>query len=257
MKVVILGDAHGNWTALNQLLTQARDRLGAEAGIQVGDFGIDRNGLKHFANTERRFVLPLHAIDGNHDDHPFLARAVRRGEAQGWPAQFNLHFQTRGSMAQFADAGVGFLGGALHVASPQRHGWLSGAPNYLRRREAVAAAERFNTAKPQLIVTHSCPSGIGIGMRGNPLLDPGLREHVVNAGFDPGPNADRGETALRTLWDRLHHRPNAWVFGHFHLSWQAKVEETQFICVPAVDAIPVGEVLCWDTATGILSQERF
>lgn len=255
MKVVLLGDVHGHWTELNQLLMRLRDRAGVEAAIQVGDLGIERKRLERFAKTTGRFALPLFAIDGNHDDHAFLARALRNGQTRVWGEQHNLHFQPRASVAGFSRTLVGFLGGALHVVRPQRHGLFSGAPNYVLQKDAIAAAKLFNRARPALIVTHSCPSGIGIGMQGHPALGPSLQEHVVQAGFDPGPADDRGESALRLLWDHLQYRPATWVFGHFHVSRQTEISRTQFNCLPAMDDSPIGRALCWESETNAVTTE--
>jgi hypothetical protein len=254
VRIVILGDAHGHWPELNELLARARDRLNAQAAIQVGDLGIDRATLKTFARCHGRFVLPMHAIDGNHDDHPFIARACRRGHTAEWAERLNLYFQPRPSTANFAGTVVGFLGGALHVVRPQQHGILSGAPNYIRRRQAIAAAELFDRERPALVVTHSCPSGIGIGMCGHPDLESGLHENIIQAGFDPGPVGDRGEASLRLLWDRMLHKPQHWVFGHFHISWCQGIEQTTFACVPALTPNP-REVLLWDSQSGRLNPE--
>ncbi len=253
MRLAILGDAHGNWNALNAQLIQARDYLGVEAAIQVGDLGLDRQTLEDFARTTRRFALPMHAIDGNHEDHAYLARAIRRGTIRLWAEQMNLFVQPRGSTIRVGESTVGFVGGALHVVHPQQHGLLSGAPNYLTRKQALMAAELFNRERPTLVVTHSCPSGIGIGMRGTPAFDLGLFENVIQAGFDPGPVGDRGESALRLLWDHLEYKPNTWVFGHFHVEWSVQIGETRFACAPTVESR--SRVLWWDSDTGILEAQ--
>ena len=81
MKVLLLGDAHGHWDEVDDRLQAARRACGAEAGIQVGDLGIDRRAIRAFARGRGRFALPLYVVDGNHDDHAYIARSLRKGEA--------------------------------------------------------------------------------------------------------------------------------------------------------------------------------
>lgn len=247
MKVLLLGDAHGHWDEVDDRLQSAGRRFGARAGIQVGDLGISRGTVRTFARGRGRFALPLYVVDGNHDDHAYIGRAMRNGERQRWTCEMNLYLQPRPSVVELDGVKVGFLGGALHVARPQSHGLLSGAPNYVTQRHAIAAAQLFEQERPALLVTHSCPSGIGIQMRGHPELRWGVHEHIVGAGFDPGPAHDPGEPGLRILWERMKHRPRWWIFGHFHELRRVVVGETEFVSMAVVAPEVAGRELCWDT----------
>jgi hypothetical protein len=129
------------------------------------------------------------------------------------------------------------------VDRPQKHNLLSRFPNYILRRHREQAVALFNREKPDLIVTHSCPAGIGIGMRAAPDLQQGVAEHIVNAGYDPGPPDDCGELELTQLWQGLKYRPRGWVFGHFHSAHEATVSGTRFVCV-AGDPDP--SFVLWD-----------
>jgi predicted phosphodiesterase len=247
VKVLLLGDAHGNWDEVDDRLRAASRSCDARAGIQVGDLGIDRRAIRAFASKRGRFALPLYVVDGNHDDHAYLARAMRNGERQRWATEMDFHLQPRPSVVEMGGVKVGFLGGALHVALPQRHGLLSGAPNYVAKRHALAAAKLFDAEHPALIVTHSCPSGIGIQMQGHPDLKWGVHEHIVRSGFDPGPEHDRGEPGLRVLWDHMSHRPRLWIFGHFHEDRRVSVGTTDFASLDAVAPTRPSRLICWDT----------
>jgi len=247
VKVLLLGDAHGCWKEVDDRLREASRTSGVAAGIQVGDLGINRRAIQTFAQRRGRFALPLHVIDGNHDDHAYLARALRNGEQQRWASDMNLHVQPRPSVVEIGGIKVGFLGGALHIVRPQYHGMLSDAPNYVTKQHALAAASLFDAERPGLIVTHSCPSGIGIRMQGHPDLKWGVHEHVVRAGIDPGPEHDRGEPGLRVLWEHMHHRPRLWIFGHFHTYRRVIVGSTEFVSVDAVTPRRTAQQLYWDT----------
>jgi predicted phosphodiesterase len=243
MQVLIVGDVHGRHDRLADLLERARRALGIDAAIQVGDFGFAASAL---GAVRTPFPIPVYAIDGNHEDHRWLQRAIDEGEAQRWAAQLNLFYQPRGSTAVLGGSTVGFLGGALHVDQPQQHNGPAGLANYIRRREVDAAAADFNRARPHLVVTHSCPAGIGIGLTGPQELQLGVLDYVVAAGFDPGPVHDCGDAELTALWSRLAYRPPAWVFGHHHRLHATTVEGTHFVCVGEGDAA-VEQPVIWDS----------
>jgi hypothetical protein len=247
MRVLIVGDVHGQHRKLVDLLRQAQADFRIAAAIQVGDFGFRRELLTRSRKDRPRYPVPLHAIDGNHEDHRWLRRALLTGAARSWKRELNLVYQSRPSVAQFGASTVGFLGGALHVDRPQKHNWLSGFPNYILRRNREQAVRLFNRRQPDLLVTHSCPSRIGIGLQGASLLEPGVAEHILAAGFDPGPRDDRGEVELSRLWCDLTYTPRAWVFGHFHRAHDVGIEGTRFVCVGDDLDSPYRTMVIWDT----------
>jgi predicted phosphodiesterase len=245
MRVLLVGDVHGRHEQLAELLRQAQADFHIGAAIQVGDFGFDRATMARA--RELRFAVPLHAIDGNHEDHRWLRQALGSGAGEVWRKELNLVYQPRPSVARFGASTVGFLGGALHVDRPQRHNLLSRFPNYILRRQREQAAALFNRERPELIVTHSCPARIGIGLHGGYHDEHTIDQHIRAAGFDPGPQSDCGEMELSRLWLDLAYRPRAWGFGHFHCAHEATVEGTRFVCVgdgcnPGCEAFFI-----WDT----------
>jgi predicted phosphodiesterase len=238
MRMAIVGDVHGAFDVLEALLAQARDAHGIEAAVQVGDFGFAEDRLP--ARPTFRLPVPLYAVCGNHDDQAYLARARRTGAAERW-AEANLVYQARASVVTIGPVCVGFIGGALHMDRPQRrHGG-----NVITPDEAARAAELFGEARPEVIVSHSCPAGIGIGMQSSPEMAWGVAEHVLMAGFDPGPHDDCGEAQLTGLWRSLRARPRLWCFGHFHVSREAVVGGTRFVCAPRI--APGRPLLVWDS----------
>jgi len=243
MRVLIVGDVHGQHRELAEVLRQVQTDLGIAAAIQVGDFGFD---AEHMAQLPR-FPVPVHVIDGNHENHAWLRRALLTGAANAWQKEANLIYQPRPSVAWLGKSKIGFMGGALHVDRPQKHNLLSRFPNYILRRHREQAMALFNREKPELIVTHSCPAGVGIGIRCSPELEAGVAEHVVKAGFDPGPPGDCGEVELRELWRELIYRPRGWAFGHFHRTHEALVEGTHFVCVGEELSGTARALWLWDT----------
>lgn len=241
MKIALVGDVHGDFALLETLLRRARDEQGVELAVQVGDFGFFEDRLP--ARPPFRLAVPLHAVCGNHEDHDYLARARRDGLLERW-AEANLFYQARASVVQAGPLTIGFMGGALHTTRPQqRHGG-----NVITPDEVERAAALFAAAQPELIVSHSCPAGIGIGIRSAPEMAWGVTEHVLLAGYDPGPPHDCGEPRLTELWRRLSRPPRLWCFGHFHQPHAARIGPTDFRCLsrlhpahplPVWSALPV------------------
>ena len=245
MRVLIVGDVHGRHAKLAEVLRQAQADFRIGAAIQVGDFGFYKDLMAREARI--RYPVPLHVIDGNHEDHPWLRRALLSGASRAWNHELKLVYQPRPSLAQFGASKAGFLGGALHVDRPQKHNWLAGFPNYILRRNREHAATLFNHERQELIVTHSCPSRIGIGIQSSDEMQPGVAEHITAAGFDPGPPHDCGEVELSRLWCDLSYKPRAWVFGHFHRPHDTTIEGTRFVCVSDDLDSPFRRLVIWDT----------
>lgn len=248
MRVLIVGDVHGQHERLAGILARERTALVIDAAIQVGDYGFSERAL---ARHTRPFAVPVHVIDGNHEDHRWLQQALAAGADARWRG-LGLFYQPRPSVARIGGAAVGFIGGALHVDRPQRHNMAAGLPNYILRRQAEEAGALFNDARPELIVSHSCPSRIGIGLSGPEDMLGGVLDHIVSAGFDPGPREDCGEAELSRVWEALAYRPRAWVFGHHHRPHAATVEGTLFVCVGDIDWTESCPVV-WDTETMALA----
>lgn len=247
MRVLIVGDLHGQHRLLAEILQQACPVFRIGAAIQVGDFGFYEDWLREARFERLRFPVPVHAIDGNHEDHRWLERALHSGEAERWRRELNLIYQPRPSLAQLGSGKVGFLGGALHVDRPQKLNWRGGLANYISPQQREEAACLFNQAQPDLIVTHSCPSQIGIGMRCAEEMRSGVEAHITAAGFNAGPEDDCGELQLYHLWLELEYRPAAWVFGHFHRDHQACIDGTQFVGVGEDLVSPGRSLVIWDT----------
>lgn len=239
MKVALLGDAHGDLVLLAQRVAEAA-AAGAGAAIQLGDLGF-RPDLLGAGVRWPRLPIPVLAIDGNHEDHAFLAHARRSGLAAAWAAH-GLIYQPRGSVARLGGRTVGFLGGALHADRPQE------AANPIAEADIAAAIAAFAVRPPDLIATHSCPCRIGIGMRGSPAMAMLAAQHIAGAGHDAGPPDDCGEPALLRLWQGLPRQPPRWAFGHFHVAHQATVAGTEFVCLPELTA--ADRICLWNTDDG-------
>ncbi len=249
MKVLLLGDVHGAHADMAARLSRIQALHGIGAVIQAGDFGFSP-GFFSGGFSGGRLPVPVYAIDGNHDDHAWLHRMEKLGEPARWREQYNLHFQPRASVIRLNGIAIGFLGGALHVDRAQYKHWFRNIANFIMTHERARATRLFNHERPVMIVTHSCPANLGVGIQGNPAFAAQRAVHVHGAGFDPGPDHDCGEVELTRLWNHLEARPAFWVFGHFHVGHDRRVGGTRFLCT---DTLQSADLLLWDAESGVIS----
>ena len=251
MRVALIGDVHGRHQLLAHQLTHLQDHHGIDAAIQVGDFGFYKKYMGPRAERPR-YPVPLYVICGNHENHRWLQKALLDELGGRWREE-NLIYQRRATVRRFGRTCIGFLGGALNIDRPQRGNRRKGTTNFIGSDQTDLAIRHFNRDRPPIIITHSCPSAIGIGMRGNPALARDLVQHVILRGFDPGPQDDCGEHELSRLWQELDYRPVAWCFGHFHSARDTTIDGTRFCCLPCVES--TDRILIWDSDAQTLTDE--
>jgi len=247
MRIGFFGDIHGHVHKFHHVLQKVVKEYEISAAIQVGDFGISRKTIR-VLQALGGFPIPVYFVDGNHEDFRFLWRAMKKGTIKEWEKE-NLFYQPRGSTLEVQGVKMGFFGGALHIGRPQKI--IKG--NLITTDELNRAVSEFSQFSPEILVTHSCPAGIGVGMQGLEIHHWGVVNHILMAGFDPGPKADYGETQHALLWNQMVQRPKLWVYGHFHEQKTTEVEGTKFVSLPCLEHYH--EYVIWDTERkGLLLQ---
>jgi hypothetical protein len=245
-RIGLIGDNHGHWQALADASAVLRHDYGCSSAIQVGDCGFSLDTVASHLGV--RLALPVLAIDGNHEDHDLLHRLHGSDPANDpWQAM-GLSWVRRGEVRVLAGMCVAFIGGAVNADSQQLC-WPvpgPGAPLPVRAEHATYPLEddadrlcdNLGNRSPDLLISHSCPAGIGIGLRGYETFEWSMSAYVRDRGLDCGPSDDRGEPALRYLWERLSaagHRPRWWIFGHWHVDRETRVGGTRFLTLPPCD----------------------
>ncbi|HLE12645.1 MAG: hypothetical protein A2504_10145 [Bdellovibrionales bacterium RIFOXYD12_FULL_39_22] len=247
MRILLIGDIHGDIHHLPQRLALMRSQFRVSAAICLGDFGFFPDIFATLSEESFHLPIPLYTIDGNHEDHHWLAQMAASGAIETWRTSYNLIYQPRGSVAQIGNSTVGLLGGALNIDRPQQIDNFSSVSNTISATQRLSASSAFNHFHPELIVTHSSPAGIGVGMCGELALKQSITNHVVSVGFDPGPDNDCGEIELANLWHSLEQKPAVWAFGHFHKFHETKIEDTTFVCVPMLSKNSIWPIIMWDS----------
>ena len=211
-KILIVGDVHADFGALNQFLNRKRPDI----ILQCGDFGWwpHRHGTEKITRN-RRFdqyaVKPggsqLYWCDGNHENHDDLQERVRA--AQGGPVEIPVpgcHYMPRGSILTLPDGRtVLFFGGAMSTDKEGRvegdDWWAGEVPTQKDldfAREQVAA----HGGRVDIVISHTGPLAFLRQLPKNKIEQRRLDDPTV--------------ALLDVILEEF--RPKQWFFGHFHLS---------------------------------------
>jgi hypothetical protein len=112
--------------------------------------------------------------------------------------------------------GVMFIGGGLSIDRGMRQeGFSWWADEELSHYELTTLIGKYCEAAPRVMVTHECPQSAVVAILavlGSTYLRP-----------------SRTSAAFQVMW-RMH-KPRLWVFGHWHVNFDAEIEGTRFVCL--------------------------
>jgi predicted phosphodiesterase len=211
MRLNFIGDVHGEIKLLKQRIEQIPED---ELIIQVGDMGAGFVKIPKFPDNVKW-------IRGNHDD-PVLARH---------------HYNYLGDYGFLKDLKLFYLAGAWSIDwAPRKARMNNGGmiewweDEELSLQELAEARKLYNEVKPDIVVSHECPSSITYE-----VLNSGPTSSIIGdyqrAKFDC--QWTRTAAALEAMYQD--HAPKYWVFGHYHKSITILKKETKFICVGELD----------------------
>lgn len=199
MKKTFIGDCHGKYDRYGKILKTCQN------SIQVGDMGVGffrenawDGELIPYANPPYdRMVEGGHRfIRGNHDNPNVCKRHTQ------WIPDGTI------------EDGVMFIGGALSIDRAMRvEGRSWWAEEELNYGELNDLAGKYLQEKPRVMVTHDCPETVA--------------NHLFNTTkiFDPS----RTRQAFDGMWEN--HKPELWIFGHWHDHRNVEIMGTRFICL--------------------------
>jgi hypothetical protein len=188
---LFIGDVHGRFRQYKRIISKCRN------SIQVGDMGLGFRNPYTDAWCENPPYDVMRSgghlfIRGNHDN-PNVCRNhsqwIRDGTVEG---------------------DVMFIGGATSIDKAHRIDGYSWWPDEeLSRDEMDRLIGVYEQKKPRAMVTHECPEWLP-GAMGCELIKLG--------------QASNTRAAFATIWEL--HRPELWIFGHWHLSFDKVLNGT-------------------------------
>lgn len=205
LKIKFVGDIHCNY---KEFLALCHPDL--MAIIQVGDFGF---GPKWLQLEDSPLPENTWFIRGNHDD----------------PSMCKQHPQYLGDygVKTFGNVKIGFLGGAYSIDYKYREEGISIWHDEEQSLvELQVGIDLIAAEKPQIIVTHECPTRILCKMLNE-------RQKPINT------RTGQALDALLSL-----HAPKLWVYGHHHESWEHEYGNTlsgntKFVCLEELESLEV------------------
>lgn len=184
MKIIVAGDLHGSWEALNSLISSEKPDI----ILQVGDFGYwpHRDGWPPIDPDLWLRNTLVYWCEGNHEDHEALAQLRRTKKFQIAPQCF---YVPRGSVVELPDVRrVLFFGGSKSSDSD----------------EDLDGIEELG--RIDIVISHTAPACFGL--RKEP--PPGYAEEPWLSKFE-----EETPKILDRLLDLV--KPQEWFFGHYHI----------------------------------------
>lgn len=205
----VLGDIHGRLHELARVMRSVEGEV-----LCVGDVGIGFSGVGQNPSLSKRFWF----IRGNHD----------------WPYWCKKHPQFAADYGMWR--GIFVIGGARSVDQADRvEGKSWWRDEELSHRECEEALALYEQAKPRVVVSHDCPFSV----------QPELKRHVVKENPFLEVYGEPRPYPQTVMMDRMLeiHRPDLWLFGHWHTKWQKQVGKTLFRCVHIFELVDIPEEL--------------
>lgn len=167
--------------------------------IQVGDFGIGFGDAPPELGPQHRFIR------GNHDSPGECANLST------WIPDGTI------------ENDMMLIGGALSIDVAMRKEGVSWwRDEELSIRELDLLVQQYLDLKPRVMVTHECPEAVT-----NQLFS-WYRDEIYPS---------RTRQALSSMWEQ--HKPELWIFGHWHASRMAIILGTKFVCLGELNYIDV------------------
>ena len=203
MKTKIIGDVHGKHEAYCKTIKNSD----CTHSVQVGDMGFQYDTLK-VAKTKHKF------FGGNHDN-------------------YDIYYDEPRALGDYGKAKVGALdfffirgGFSIDVKARLQHLELYGVKSWWEEEQLdvghmIKALQEYKKDKPKIMLSHSCPHEVSAYI-GNP--------DVLKAfGFNPKTFSTHTQELLQKCFDE--HKPDVWIFGHFHRTLDFDYQGTRFMCL--------------------------
>ena len=196
--VLLIGDVHGHNKDYLDILEEEKP----DFSVQLGDFGFG------FGHDIKEISENNYFLRGNHDD----------------PAACRKHLSYLGDYGMH-EKGFFWISGALSIDKKwrldyevinNRKIWWKDEELPLEEHDKIL--ELYIKEKPSVVLSHECPKEI-VYLMGNTLkMDIHSRT---------------GDGLLPLMFEA--HKPDIWVFGHHHISFDKVVKGTRFKCLTELE----------------------
>jgi len=213
-KILMVGDIHGDWESLNQLIAGTKPNI----IIQVGDFGYwphmdGSSTFSHYCDIWKQNGIEngdckIFWCDGNHENHDVLDLLVSAyGKDDPIEVMNNVFYMPRMSTIKINDEVFLFIGGADSIDKQYRIKGIS-----WWEQETIKQKDIYNLPNIDIVIviSHTCPMV--------------AFEHIKP--FYGEKKTDPSCIALQTVFSESN--PNMWFFGHFHKENVFDHNECQF-----------------------------
>jgi len=191
-KILVVGDLHGDFAALNRMINKKHPGL----VLQCGDFGyFPKEAGFDPAKHLRTAGVKVHWCDGNHEDHDELAK-FRSDPPTGHEVSEDCIYQERGSTLTLPDGRV--------VDSIDKHQRKVGFDWFPSELLTEADLARMPDRKIDIVISHTFPACFGLRRKPGPMDHYPLKLAL----------ADPSEEILSAVFER--YQPRLWYFGHWH-----------------------------------------
>lgn len=197
-KITIIGDVHGKWAEYGELLARTPGRT-----IQIGDMGagFGRRDQNKIPGTAENFWFR-----GNHDNPAECYRNVHYLGDWGFMPADNLFW----------------LAGGFSIDRAYRVSGVSWwADEELSMAELQKVIDRYIEVKPRFMLSHEAPSEAAKYMLN--VAVPNFRPEKLEC------TMSRTAEAMQVMLDA--HKPEKWIFGHYHVNKTFPWKGTEFTCV--------------------------
>jgi hypothetical protein len=223
-KVIVMGDIHGNWSALNNLITKEKPAT----IIQCGDFGYwpNMDGARLQPNDKNAWSqsgmklgdTKLYWLDGNHEDHWALKKDTHVPGKNGISARSKfiethkrVYHMRRGAHGRLPNGDNAlYMGGALSIDRHLRTFGVDWFPEETISNEDLEIA--LSGPAPDIVFSHTCPSEF------LPFVMP-----------DTKIERDLSCEALSVILREF--RPQRWYFAHWHKYATGTYENCKWTCL--------------------------
>lgn len=209
-----IGDVHGNYQSYLALINRV------EYSIQVGDLGLNYEPLRKKENID---WSKHKAIAGNHD-------CYEENSSEYFSKQ-PMFLENYGHFT-LDNKGIFYVRGAWSIDWRQRQEYnlfnseaIWWEDEELSCQELEIAIDLYKQIKPEIVVTHECPSSI-VQFVTNPLFT-----HAF--GYDRSVIETNTNITLQRMLD--YHKPERWFFGHYHCKKELILDRTIFRCLDQIN----------------------